>query len=166
MTPRALVLAILATLVVPAASRAQAKPTASAADLAWLEGHWTGTDGTTQMEEIWTSAAGGAIVGLHKDVKVAAGGPPKMLWFEFQRIETGKDGLAYVAQPGGQPPTRFVLVEQESKRAVFANPAHDYPQRIIYWMDDAGALHARIEGPKDGKTVGEEWTWTRRQPSR
>jgi hypothetical protein len=166
MTHRACaVFAILATLALPAASRAQAKPIASAADLAWLEGHWVGTQGTTQMEEIWTSAAGGAIVGLHKDVKVAAGAAPKMLWFEFQRIEAGADGLAYVAQPGGRPPTRFPLVEHGPKRAVFANPAHDYPQRILYWMDDAGALHARIEGPKDGKTVGEEWTWTRR-PSR
>ena len=27
--------------------------------------------------------------------------------------------------------------------------------------DAAGALHARIEGPQGGKTVGEEWTWTR-----
>ena len=162
MTRVALVLAALALLVLPSASRGQAKPTATAADLAWLEGHWTGTDGTTQMEEVWTSAAGGTIVGLHKDVKVSPGAPPKMLWFEFQRIETGKDGLAYVAQPGGQPPTRFPLVEHGPKRAVFANPAHDFPQRIIYWMDDAGALHARIEGPKDGKTVGEEWTWTRR----
>lgn len=157
-------LAVLAVLVLPSPGRAQAKPTASAADLAWLEGHWTGTDGTTQMEEVWTSAAGGLLIGLHKDIIVAAGGAPKKVWFEFQRIEAGADGLAYVAQPGGRPPTRFPLVEHGPKRAVFANPAHDFPQRILYWMDDAGALHARIEGPKDGKTVGEEWTWTRRPP--
>jgi hypothetical protein len=131
------------------------------ADLGWLEGHWVGSDGPVQMEEIWTSAAGGAIVGLHKDVSTR-GGTARMLWFEFQRIEGGADGIAYVAQPGGQPPTRFALVEQADRRVVFANPAHDFPQRILYWLDDAGALHARIEGPKDGKTVGQEWTWTRR----
>ena len=131
------------------------------ADLAWLEGRWVGVDGPLQMEEIWTSAAGGALVGLHKDVSTRDG-MPRMLWFEFQRIEAGADGIAYVAQPGGQPPTRFALIEQADRRVVFANPAHDFPQRILYWLDDAGALHARIEGPKDGKTVGEEWTWTRR----
>jgi len=131
------------------------------ADLAWLEGHWVGSDGPLQMEEIWTSAAGGTIVGLHKDVSTRDG-MPRMLWFEFQRIEGGADGIAYVAQPGGQPPTRFALIEQADRRVVFANPAHDFPQRILYWLDDAGALHARIEGPKDGKTVGEEWRWTRR----
>jgi hypothetical protein len=158
---RAAAFALLAALVLPSAIHGQAKPPASAADLAWLEGHWTGTDGPVQQEEIWTSAAGGALVGLHKDVAVRDG-VPKMLWFEFQRIEAGADGIAYVAQPGGRPPTRFPLVEHGPKRAVFANPAHDYPQRILYWMDDGGALHARIEGPKGGKTVSEEWTWTRR----
>lgn len=162
MTRAAFALALLASLVLPSAGRGQARPKASAADLAWLEGHWAGTDGPLQMEEIWTSAAGGALVGLHKDVAVRAGGAPKMVSFEFLRIESGPDGFAYVAQPGGRPPTRFPLVEHGPKRAVFANPAHDFPQRILYWMDDAGALHARIEGPKGGKTVGEEWTWTRR----
>jgi uncharacterized protein YfiM (DUF2279 family) len=129
--------------------------------MAWLEGHWVGTDGPIQMEEIWTSAAGGALVGLHKDV-VARDGAPRMVSFEFLRIEAGADGIAYVAQPGGQSPTRFALVESATRRVVFANPAHDFPQRILYWLDDAGALHARVEGPKGGKTVGQEWTWTKR----
>ena len=84
---------------------------AKVAHLAWLEGHWVGSDGPLQMEEIWTSAAGGTIVGLHKDVSTRDG-TARMLWFEFQRIEAGADGIAYVAQPGGQPPTRFALIEQ------------------------------------------------------
>lgn len=131
------------------------------ADLAWMEGHWVGSDGALQMEEIWTSAAGGALVGLHKDV-ATRGGIARMVSFEFLRIEGGPEGIAYVAQPGGQRPTRFALVEQAGRRVVFANPAHDFPQRILYWLDDAGALHARVEGPKGGRTVGQEWTWTRR----
>ena len=131
------------------------------ADLAWLEGHWVGADGPVQMEEIWTSADGGALVGLHKDV-AARGGTARMVSFEFLRIEATADGVAYVAQPGGRPPTRFALVETGPRRAVFAIPAHDFPQRILYWIDDAGALHARIEGPKGGRTVGQEWTWTKR----
>ncbi len=114
-----------------------------------------------QMEEIWTSAAGGALVGLHKDV-VTRDGAARMVSFEFLRIETTADGIAYVAQPAGRPPIRFARVESGPRRVVFVNPAHDFPQRILYWLDDAGALHARIEGPKQGKTVGQEWTWTKR----
>ena len=59
------------------------------------------------------------------------------------------------------PPTPFRLVESADKRAVFENKEHDFPQRILYWIDAAGALHARIEGPQDGRTVSEEWVWTR-----
>ena len=44
---------------------------------------------------------------------------------------------------------------------VFENLQHDFPQRILYWLDAAGAMHARIEGPQAGKTVSEEWVWTR-----
>ena len=38
------------------------------------------------MEEVWTSAAGGALVGLHKDVSTR-GGAPRMVSFEFLRVE-------------------------------------------------------------------------------
>ena len=48
-----------------------------------------------------------------------------------------------------------------TKRVVFENRQHDFPQRILYWLDPGGALHARIEGPQGGKTVSEEWVWTR-----
>jgi hypothetical protein len=142
------------------AQSAATAPAATVADLGWLEGRWAGTDGPLQMEELWTSAAGGALVGLHKDVSTR-GGAARMVSFEFLRVEAAAEGIAYVAQPGGRPPTRFMLVEHGPRKAVFANPAHDFPQRILYWIDDAGALHARIEGPKGGKTVGQEWTWTK-----
>ena len=45
------------------------------------------------------------------------------------------------------------------RRAVFENRQHDFPQRILYWLDASGAMHARIEGPQGGKTVSEEWVW-------
>jgi hypothetical protein len=41
---------------------------------------------------------------------------------------------------------------------VFSDPAHDFPKRILYWLDEAGALHARVEGDA---AMAEEWTWTR-----
>ena len=157
--------ALIALTAIRPGPRPNPQPGPSAgriAELAWLEGHWTGNDGPLRMEEIWTSADGGALVGLHKDVSTR-GGAARMASFEFLRIEAGADGVAYVAQPGGQPPTRFPLVESGPRRAVFANLAHDFPQRILYWVDDAGALHARVEGPKGGKTVGQEWTWTKRR---
>ncbi|HEY7413241.1 MAG TPA: DUF6265 family protein [Vicinamibacteria bacterium] len=122
-------------------------------DLAWIAGTWEGTADGMAMEEHWLEPSGGTMLGLHRDV---AGG--RTVSFEFLRIEAGPDGVAYVAQPGGRPPTRFALVERGKDRVVFANPAHDFPQRILYWRDAAG-LHARVEGKEKGVDQAMEWTW-------
>jgi hypothetical protein len=53
------------------------------------------------------------------------------------------------------------MVEAGEGRAVFENRQHDFPQRILYWLDVGGALHARVEGPQAGRTVAEEWVWTK-----
>jgi len=125
--------------------------------LAWLEGRWTGTQDGLAMEEIWSSPAGDALVGMHKDVKGGA-----LVGFEFFRIAPDAGKLVYFASPNAAPPTRFTAVEIGERRVVFANPEHDFPQRILYWLDERGALHARIEGTVKGKTRAEEWTWTKR----
>ncbi|MFL6248454.1 MAG: DUF6265 family protein [Thermoanaerobaculia bacterium] len=121
------------------------------ADLAWMAGHWTATIDGVEMEEHWSDSSGGLLLGFHRDVA------QKRTSFEFLRIAETKDGIAYLAQPSGQPPTPFKLVESAEKRVVFANPEHDFPQRILYWMQDA-KLCARVEG--DGGE-GEEWCWSR-----
>jgi hypothetical protein len=43
------------------------------------------------------------------------------------------DGIFYIAQPQGNPPTEFRLTESLGNRVVFENKAHDFPQRIVYW---------------------------------
>lgn len=127
--------------------------------LSWLEGLWTGTKDGIEMEERWTSTKGGALLGTHRDVKNG-----RMVSFEFFRIDTTKDGAFYFASPRAATPTPFKLVTLEDKRVVFENKAHDFPQRILYWLDATGALHARIEGPLRGKEVAEEWVWKKTAP--
>jgi len=125
-------------------------------DLAWMQGSWGGEKDGVVMEELWTAPRGGAMLGLHRDVK-----GERLVSWEFLRIQATGDGVFYYASPRSAPPTAFKLVEAGDKRAVFENKEHDFPQRILYWVDARGALHARIEGPQDGKTVSEEWTWSR-----
>jgi hypothetical protein len=31
----------------------------------------------------------------------------------------------------------------------------------VYWLDKDGALHAGIEGDRDGKKPSKHWTWRR-----
>jgi hypothetical protein len=149
---------LAAVLLLSCLSGARAQAPAGGVDrLAWLEGRWEGESDGLAMEELWTSVRGGALLGLHRDVK---GG--RMVSFEFLRIEATPEGTFYFASPRSKPPVPFKLVESGDARAVFENRLHDFPQRILYWLDAAGALHARIEGPQGGRTVSEEWTWTRR----
>jgi hypothetical protein len=148
---------IVAALALLAGSRAGAVPPAEGVEaLAWMAGAWAGEKDGVAMEEVWTSPRGGALLGLHRDVK---GG--RLLSWEFLRIQATDAGVVYFASPRSAPPTPFKLVEAGDRRVVFENKAHDYPQRILYWVDAKGALHARIEGPQGGRTVSEEWVWTK-----
>ena len=124
--------------------------------LTWMAGNWSGVQGGVEMEEFWQQPKGNTMLGLHRDV---AGG--RTVSFEFCRIEATPEAITYWASPGGRPATPFRLIEQKGKRVVFENAKHDFPQRVIYWLDDDGALHARIEGTMNGKPASEEWTWRR-----
>jgi Domain of unknown function (DUF6265) len=135
---------------------AVAAPPADVAAVAWMAGSWQGSEAGVEMEEVWLAPKGGAMLGMHRDVKEG-----HMVSFEYLRIETDKEGLVYLASPHGKPATPFHLVESAKARAVFSNPTHDFPQRILYWLTDDGRLHAKIEGSQGGKPASEEWSWSR-----
>ena len=143
----------MSTAAVLVAAIALAQP-ASLDPVAFIAGTWSGEEGGVAMEEHWTAPAGGLMLGLHRDV--AKG---KAVFFEFLRIEATPAGIVYFASPKGAPATPFPLVESGGKRAVFENRKHDFPTRIIYRLTPDGALHARIEGTRQGKPAFEEWTW-------
>lgn len=117
-------------------------------DLAWLSGAWVGTrgtGGTISMEERWSPPKGGAMLGISRTVS-----REKMTAFEYLRIVERDGGLVYIAQPGGAPATEFIMSEISSQRAVFENPRHDYPRRIVYELTSEGGLAASIGQLKGG----------------
>lgn len=121
---------------------------AAIGDLAWLAGNWSGTRGTNgaiSMEERWSPAKGGAMLATARTVS-----RDRMSAFEFLRIVERDGGLVYIAQPGGASPTEFILTEIGSSRAVFDNPRHDYPKRIVYELTPDGGLRATIGFLKGG----------------
>lgn len=119
---------------------------AAIGDLAWLAGAWVGARGASSLEERWSPPLGGAMLGVSRTV--ARG---KMVAFEYLRVVERGAGLVYVAQPGGTPPTEFVLTEISAAKAVFENPRHDFPQRIVYELSAEGGLTASIGHAKGGK---------------
>ncbi len=123
--------------------------------LAWMSGSWVRElDGNTS-EELWTTPRGGSMLGVNRTIE---GG--KLMFFEYLRIESTPEGIVYIASPKGRRPTTFRLVEEGPQRAVFENPTHDFPQRIIYWREGP-LLSARIEGEQRGQMSSDEWQWER-----
>lgn len=124
-------------------------PPAKAAigDLAWLAHAWIGTRTSgSSIEERWSPPLGGAMLGVSRTVNSSG----KMVAFEYLRIVERDGGLVYIAQPGGKTPTEFVLSELSPTRAVFDNPRHDYPKRIVYELSAEGGLNASIGFTKGG----------------
>lgn len=121
------------------------RPTVEALD--WLAGCWASEGEERGSGESWTPPAGGTMLGVSRTVREG-----RTRSHEFVLIrETEAGGLDYVAHPSGQEPATFGLVRLGEREAVFENPGHDFPQRIVYRLDDAGVLRARIEGTVDGE---------------
>jgi len=120
---------------------------AAVGDLAWLAGAWVGTRSSgSSIEERWSPPLGGAMLAVSRTVNSNG----RMVAFEYLRIVERDGGLVYIAQPGGKAPTEFVLSELGPTRAVFDNPRHDYPKRIVYELSDEGGLSATIGFIKGG----------------
>lgn len=114
--------------------------------LGWLQGCWAAAGGEQGSGEQWMAPAGGSMLGMSRTVRKG-----RTVAYEFMRIEQGADGgLVFIAQPSGQAPASFALLRQDGDAFVFENPAHDFPQRVIYRRVGDTGLQARIEGKGKG----------------
>jgi hypothetical protein len=136
----------------PTAQNTQQRPAWKVADLAWMSGSWVTTQGKTQIEEHWTKPAGDSMIGMGRTLKDG-----KTIFFEYLRIEVRADGIFYVAHPKARMGTDFKLMRLSANEALFENPAHDNPKKILYRRTPDGSLTARVEGDENGKPVSEEF---------
>lgn len=129
--------------------------------LAWLAGHWASSgEAGGWSEELWLAPQSTLMPGVSREVREDG-----RTSFEYLRIEQRPDGrIVYIASPSGQATTEFLLQSLQEQRAVFANPAHDFPTRLIYWREGS-TLRARLEGTAAGGPRTVEYRWTlRREP--
>jgi hypothetical protein len=141
-------LAALLLAAAPAVAQSPAGPAPdvnSVASLAWLDGCWAGTVNQRDFREQWSPLRGGILLGVGSTVFQG-----KAQSYEYLRIEPRADGVYYVALPSGQTEAAFKLtaITTDDKDTVFtfANPQHDFPQRILYRRATDGWLYATIEG--------------------
>jgi hypothetical protein len=147
---------LLPTLLLAAGATVQAQPD-PLAPVAWMAGCWAQQGREAGSVEQWMAPAGGLMLGMARTLKNG-----RVVEFEFMQIRADADGqLIYVAQPQGRPPTEFRLLRQGEAEAVFENPAHDFPQRVIYRLAAPDRLAARIEGTVNGKERGIDFAMQR-----
>ena len=152
-----LLLAVAIAMISTAgASSAAQEP--SVARLQWMSGCWISDDGRERTEEFWLKPAGQTMIGLSRTV---AGG--KTVFIEYAQIGEVKGGdIAYTVSLGmGARPVSFKLIRSSDAEAVFENPEHDFPQRIIYRRESKESLFARIEGKEKGVSKGMDFHYKR-----
>lgn len=126
--------------------------------LAWLGGCWASTTGEPGSGEQWLAPAGGSMLGVGRTVKNG-----KTSEYEFLHIRADDEGkLLYIALPSGQKQATFTEKAgdkgddkaADGNQIVFENLQHDFPQRVIYRLENPQKLLARIEGMRGGKLKG------------
>jgi hypothetical protein len=143
------VVMVASMVLLPDAARA-----APLADLSWLSGDWRRCKEGEIVEERWLGPRGGLLIGANLTSSKGRAS------FENLRIAASDDTWTYWAAPMGRAPVPFRMVEAGPQRAVFANPEHGFPARIVYWRE-GDELLARIEGSIKYKPAAVEWRFAK-----
>ena len=148
---------VLTTLLLSAAAPRVGGQAPSDVDrLAWLAGCWTQPRANGVLEEHWMAPLGGSMLGMSRTVVDG-----RTREYEFVRIMAVEGRLAYIAKPSGQAEATFPVKTLEDGLVVFENPAHDFPQRVIYRRNTDGTITARIEGTIKGEARGRDFPYRR-----
>ena len=107
----------------------------------WLSGCWRMLGPGQQIEEVWLSPAGGALVGMSRTVA-----RDSLRSFELMVVRSGANGLVLEATPSGQPPANFLAAVRSDTSITFENLTHDFPQLIRYTRVGGDSLVATISG--------------------
>jgi hypothetical protein len=149
---KALVICSAIAFVIPAFAESPPVPPAPAAagsvdSLDWLAGCWAGGNGRAEFHEQWMKPLGGMMLGMSRTV---VGG--KVVAYESMRIHTREDGkVAFTPKPSGKAEATFLRQGDNPREARFEVKRDEFPQRVIYRLNEDGTLAARIEGERDGK---------------
>jgi hypothetical protein len=128
------ILARLDELGARAASGSGARESADPlAPLGWLPGRWAATGPDSTTTETWRSE-GSSLLGRSERIRGGA-----VEFWEDLRIDAVDGGLVYRASPMGGPAVPFqITVTPDGFTA--ANPAHDFPQLIVYRRAGTGLV--------------------------
>ena len=122
----------------------------------WLVGNWEQKLPNGLITETWTKENDSTFSGKSYFVK-----EKDTLSFESIELLQKKDTLYYIPTVKGQnsdKPITFILTTATEKEFTFENPAHDYPQKIVYKKVNDTNLVATISGMQQGKPSSESYS--------
>jgi len=139
------------------AGRAQPAARSLLSDLGFMAGCWRGLARSgTAIEEFYTTPSSNLILGATRYVRDG-----RTVDFEFTRIDQTDSGAVITPHPKGTRSVSFAPKTIERHRAVWENPTHDFPQRILYTRVADDTLIARIEGRTPSGDRALEWRMVR-----
>lgn len=126
----------------------------------WLLGSWENKSEEGILSEIWEKKNDSTFIGESYFIR-------EKDTLHSERIEVKQKGedLLYIPTVKGQnndKPVTFKLTTSTENEFTFENPAHDYPQKIVYKMVNANSLVATISGKQQGKNSIESYPMTKK----
>lgn len=129
---------------------------AQAAALKWMAGCWEHRTNKLVVTEQWSVPRAGVMLGAGQTTR-----GDSTIEYEHTRIFERGGKLVFSAQPSGQAPAEFVADSVRGLSVTFSNPAHDFPQRVIYRSAGPDSLLARVEGQRGGQIRGVDFSYRR-----
>lgn len=113
--------------------------------LSWLAGNWqTGEVAGARRTESWSRLSSDVYQGRGARIDKEGG---DVLFEESLLLAKQGGDIFYTAKvPGNALPVSFRLVEQQGAYAVFENPSHDFPTRLVYQRTDPCTLTVEVAG--------------------
>lgn len=120
-------------------------------DFDWLVGEWSDKVEDNTFIENWQKIDDDNYIGV--EYYLVGSDTTMKANLKLQKLI---DTWIYIAYIDGQQPVLFTLVEDKGKY-IFENREHDFPQRIVYSIQDEHNILAFVEGNINGQQVKEEY---------
>jgi hypothetical protein len=150
------VMLMAAILVLHSSEAARAQDAPRTAQVGWMAGCWQQSAGARLIEEQWMRPRAGLMLGASRTVV-----GDSLREYEQVALFERSEHLVYAATPARQEPAEFTSTAVSDSAVTFENPAHDFPQRVIYRRRGADSLVARVEGMRGGQLRGRDFAYRR-----
>jgi uncharacterized membrane protein len=138
-------------ILVSFASCAHAHPCDSIQSINWVLGQWIADDGKNITLETWIEVSPETYEGLGETHSKES---KQLKSSESLRLVEMANEVFYIAKVAhNEHPIGFKLTQCSSQLAVFENPAHDFPKKLEYQLDENQLTVIASDGNEKGFKV-------------